>query len=99
MKKLESEGADYRWLDRRKVSSCYWINGMLHFPVVPAAPPILFNPPNPHTELAVGSMPRAHDCCYKYGIGEYHCASIDSSLLCSFHPTYRTGGWLDAAAA
>jgi hypothetical protein len=31
MKKLESEGADYRWLDQRKVSSCYWINGMLNY--------------------------------------------------------------------
>lgn len=64
-------------------------NGMLNFPVVPAAGPPLFMQPSPSTaacfippilELAVGWMPRPHDCCYKYGVGEYHCATYAEYL-------------------
>jgi hypothetical protein len=30
----------------------------------------------PLAELAVaGWIPRRHDCCYKYGVGDYHCAA------------------------
>jgi hypothetical protein len=45
MKKVESEGTtDYYWLGQRRVSSCYWINGMLNFPVVLVVPPFFMQP-------------------------------------------------------
>jgi hypothetical protein len=66
-------------------------NGMLNVPVVPAAPPLFMQPAPPSTaacfapaiplaELVVGWMPRPHDCCYKYGVGDYHCATYAEYL-------------------
>ena len=67
-------------------------NGMLNLPpVMPAAPPLAmqpaapstaacFVPPIPLAELAVSWMLRPHDCCYKYGVGEHHCAKYAEYL-------------------
>jgi hypothetical protein len=65
-------------------------NGMLNLSVVPPAPPFFmqpalstaacFVPPIPLAELGAGWMPRPHDCCYKYGTGEFHCATYAEYL-------------------
>jgi hypothetical protein len=58
--------------------------------LVPAGPPFFIQPPLttaclfppiPPAVLAVGGwMPRPHDCCYKYGVGDYYCATYAGYL-------------------